>query len=257
MADTSASMRTTHTKRTRGRNAVAGKTKKHHNKTSGAVLDMLPPIARDMASTDWRKRHNALQQLTDLIVDHPEVMEAQLFKLMDHFLTGLSDGNSKVNIRALESLCRVIPAIGDLTARVLHLLMPPLCKYLGSGNTNTKKYSQQVVKAIVNNVTVKDTALALSKALANNCKSVPSKAIILEEIAGLVIDCHREHPRLVTNKLLPQAVKLLSGTARDVRVQAEALVTVICKAGPEQATLRIQQFSPRSKSRAMVLVNAV
>ena len=255
LAHTSAPPRA-HGKRTRGRTQVSViKTAKH--KMSGAALDALPSIARDVASTDWRKRYAALQRLTDLAVDHPAVVEEQVYKITDHFLTGIGDGNSKVNICALESLCRVVPVMGNLTVRVLHQFIPPLCKCLGSSNTTTKKCSRQVVEAIVNNVSVKDTTLALSKALATHCKSVSAKSIILEELAGLVIDCQRDHPRLVMNKLLPQAVKLLAGTARDVRVQAEALVTAICKAGPDQATLKIQQFSPRSKSRAMVLVNSL
>ena len=67
---------------------------------------------RAVGAKDWRERSEGLKAVEGLVLQHKDALnEARLMQVADHIVSRLSDGNSKVNVQALQSLANILPEL--------------------------------------------------------------------------------------------------------------------------------------------------
>ena len=108
--------------------------------SSNATLEQVEEISGGWTKLkSWSDRCDHLERLTSAVRENPKAVVSKLFVVMDVYSTGVSDGNSKVAALALQSMSRIIPLFGSAIAKVLHLVMPPLCKVAGSSSSQIQE----------------------------------------------------------------------------------------------------------------------
>jgi hypothetical protein len=104
----------------------------------GSTLDVeaLGVIQKKLDSNNWKDRFDALQETSDFVLKNANslVKSGKIIGLFDVILKRMEDGNSKVNVLCLESLEKIIPALGNGMEQVLSNFVPALAKNLAASN---------------------------------------------------------------------------------------------------------------------------
>ncbi|XP_039525610.1 TOG array regulator of axonemal microtubules protein 1 isoform X1 [Pimephales promelas] len=181
-----------------------------------------------LSSRDFRERIKALDQLVCDCEDNPSLITGSLFPVFDALKARLQESNSKVNLRALESLQSIICVLRDSLAPVLNILIPAVVdNHLNSKNSSISTAALAAVQALIRNI---DNSLLLqpfcSKA---QYLSGKAKLDMIEKVAELVAELYPRKPQLVEQKVLPLFWKLLgsSGNSGSVKMAAAKLAEAL------------------------------
>ena len=75
-------------------------------------LNVLPTLFANMSCSDWKLRCEAIDDLKELVLAHPNaIVGKQARKVVDNIVSRLGDGNTKVNIIALEATIDIVPTM--------------------------------------------------------------------------------------------------------------------------------------------------
>lgn len=181
-----------------------------------------------LSSRDFRERIKALDQLVCDCEENPSLITGSLFPVFDALKARLQESNSKVNLRALESLQSMISVLRDSLAPVLNILIPAVVdNHLNSKNSSISSAALGAVQALMLNI---DNSLLLqpfcSKA---QYLSGKAKLDMIEKVAELVTELYPRKPQLVEQKVLPLFWKLLgsSGNSGSIKMAAAKLAEAL------------------------------
>ena len=73
----------------------------------------------------------------------------RLVKFVDNMLERLHDGNSKVNIHALETVLSILPIIKDRIEPVISNLVPVLANNLATNNSSAKNLTLDIFDSLI------------------------------------------------------------------------------------------------------------
>ncbi|TRY83570.1 hypothetical protein DNTS_016277 [Danionella cerebrum] len=128
-----------------------------------------------LGSKDFRDRIQAIDQLVCDCEENPALIIDSLVPVCDALTARLQESNTKVNMRALESLPLIFSSLGERLSPVLNLLIPALVDtHLNSRN--------------------------------------PAKQELIDTITELVLDVYPSRPQLVEQKALPLLWSLISAS---------------------------------------------
>ncbi|KAK7141827.1 hypothetical protein R3I94_011498 [Phoxinus phoxinus] len=181
-----------------------------------------------LSSRDFRERIKALDQLVCDCEENPSLITGSLFPVCDALKARLQESNSKVNLRALESLQAIVSVLRDSLAPVLNILIPAVVdNHLNSKNSSVSTAALGAVRALMRNI---DNSLLLqpfcSKA---QYLSGKAKLDMIEKVAELVAELYPRKPQLVEQKVLPLFWKLLgsSGNSGSIKMAAAKLAEAL------------------------------
>ncbi|XP_077077853.1 TOG array regulator of axonemal microtubules protein 1 isoform X2 [Siphateles boraxobius] len=181
-----------------------------------------------LSSRDFRERIKALDQLVCDCEENPTLITGSLFPVFDALKARLQESNSKVNLRALESLQSIISVLRDSLAPVLNILIPAVVdNHLNSKNSSISTAALGAIQALMHNI---DNSLLLqpfcSKA---QYLSGKAKLDMIERVAELVTELYPRKPQLVEQKVLPLFWKLLgsSGNGGSIKMAAAKLAEAL------------------------------
>lgn len=129
--------------------------------TSTATVDSttLEILQKKLESSNWKDRYDALQDATALVCSGTTARalaeSGKITGLFDPLLKRMEDGNAKVNVFALESLAKMIPAFGDSLELVLSNLVPVLARNLAASNPKLSALTVSVVQILCDHVAAK------------------------------------------------------------------------------------------------------
>ncbi|XP_016305374.1 protein FAM179B-like [Sinocyclocheilus anshuiensis] len=169
-------------------------------------------------SKDFRERIKAIDQLVCDCEENPALVIGSLFPVFDALKARLQESNSKVSLRALESLQPIIALLRDSLAPVLNILIPAVVdNHLNSKNSSISTAALGAVQALMHNI---DNSLLLqpfcSKA---QYLSGKAKLDLIERVAELVTELYPRRPQLVEQKVLPLFWTLLGSSSNSGNVR--------------------------------------
>eukprot|EP00163_Fabomonas_tropica_P001966 TRINITY_DN1145_c1_g1_i2.p1 TRINITY_DN1145_c1_g1~~TRINITY_DN1145_c1_g1_i2.p1 ORF type:complete len:1334 (-),score=342.97 TRINITY_DN1145_c1_g1_i2:21-4022(-) len=175
----------------------------------------LPSIFTAMSQSDWRHRQDAVNQLCDLIVKHPQAAAGRVVNIFDHFTRCLSDANSKVNLTSLQAMLKIVPALGPALDQVLTNLTPVLASNLSSGNTTIRSVTSELFDELIANVDMQSLLQSMTNIVSYGNPRV--KALLLEKLADSVSYVYSVKPSLLAKYVLPVSFKLLSENKGEIK----------------------------------------
>lgn len=163
-------------------------------------------------SKDFRERIKAIDQLESDCEENPSLVISSLFPVFDALKARLQESNSKVNLRALEALQKIIFVLKDNLTQVLNILIPAIVdNHLNSKNNAIYTAALGAVQALLHNI---DNSLLLQP-FCSKAQYVSGKAKLdlIEKVAELVMELYPRKPQLVEQKVLPLFWHLLSSSS--------------------------------------------
>ena len=87
-------------------------------------MSVLPALYANMDCGDWKLRCEAVGDLRELVLAHPDAVTGKRAgKVIDSLVSRLGDGNSKVNALALEATNDILQAIPNAFKAQLHIMV--------------------------------------------------------------------------------------------------------------------------------------
>ncbi|XP_052009426.1 TOG array regulator of axonemal microtubules protein 1 isoform X3 [Xyrauchen texanus] len=196
--------------------------------------DYIKQLKDLLNSKDFRERMKGIDQLVCDCEQNPSLVISSMFPVFDALKARLQESNSKVNLRVLEALQKIISLLKDHVTQVLNIIIPAIVdNHLNSKNTAICSAALAAVQALMDNT---DKSLLLqpfcSKA---QYLSGKAKLDLIEKVAELVMELHPCRPQLVEQKVLPLLWHLLShgsnsGAAHSRAGNLKAATAKLCKA---------------------------
>lgn len=209
-------------------------------------FEQLSSISEDILSTEWKKRFEALNSLTQLMLDNKEalVQSSKMLSAIDLLSKSLQDSNLKVSLQAFNSLNSLVHEYNKSLVPHLNILFSSLSTGLGSSNANIRESAQQVCTALIEQI----DANALLPALCNLVISMNprTKSYILSAISNLVTKVGELKPALIQKNVLPVVFKLID----EPRIKEEIsslVVTIYASCGS-----MIVERAPASKIQTIL-----
>ncbi|KAI9142955.1 armadillo-type protein [Paraphysoderma sedebokerense] len=198
-----------------------GRTLTAVNKEQLCGVEYLDEILRELGANEWKKRSASLTKLQELVLTRPENLKssAVTVRICDVLLERLHDGNSKVNLLALQVLCDMIKVLKNYFDPVISLLIPKLSNNLSTTNTPVRTAAIDVVDLLIAHVDLVLLIQSMGSVLqyGNNVRVKPLVIEKLIQIFETTIPFDSEPslrypPRLssILKHILPFSVKFLS-----------------------------------------------
>jgi len=228
--------------RSRGRNESRLQSRSKPN-AEGLVPEAARPIdaateaaisaaTRQLDSKDWRERSTGLRTITEKRGALRGLPESQLGLVLESIINRLSDGNSKVNVLALETVEGILPELGNAAGVGLNQLVPALSANAASTNDKIRSKAVDAIDALVGAVDGALLVQNLSHVISNG--NARSKAVMIDRLEQVVSRCYAAQPRLVGRHALGAALASLHDPKADIRTaNAKLLRSLYAAMGPQ------------------------
>lgn len=212
---------------------------------------------------DWQKRVQHLHDLTAVVRGCPQAVLPKIFVVVDVYQAGMADGNSKVAAVALQSLTVVIPLFGTTLAKVLHLLMQPLCNVAATRNSNMYELCGGVLDAIVSTIPTAQAVMALTHSMGKYCKSDAARALLVRKIRKVLSEVMSGSRgssdvaavgKVLQKKLVPLAYSLLGPGGGSLRSELEQLIQVLWRVNRTACDKQVRHLQHIHQAPSFVFV---
>jgi hypothetical protein len=154
-----------------------------------------------------------------------------MMQLCDCLAARLGDGNSKVLVQALETLCRVVPVLGGRIAADLHSLFPALASNLNATAEKQRLLAAGALDALLACVEPALLLQPMAQQLgAGSSASQRSRALLVEKLALVAEAAYSSRPSAVARHAVPLAYSLLADARGEVRAGAVQLAMGLARA---------------------------
>jgi hypothetical protein len=118
---------------------------------------VLEVLQKKLESSNWKDRYDALTDTTSFVCMHAKALSesSKIIGLFDSITKRMEDGNSKVNVYALECLEKMIPALENGMELVLSSFVPVLTKNLAANNPKLTALAQSVIQVLCTHLETK------------------------------------------------------------------------------------------------------
>jgi hypothetical protein len=168
-------------------------------------------LLKRVNANDWRERSEGIKELEKAIgAKWHRGLASHTVTVFDSLVMRLNDGNSKVNVLALQSLSRILPMVGESAVAVLNTLVPALAANLGSTNSGIAAAAGEAMRTLTRSLS---DPSRLVQHVAHFAKfSTRGKPAMMLSIVGtldeLIPGCWEHRPHLVHKYVVPCVVAL-------------------------------------------------
>ncbi|GMF24936.1 unnamed protein product [Phytophthora fragariaefolia] len=183
---------------------------------SNIDTDELSRLETNLGSSNWKDRFDALNETTNFIYNNASALveSGQMLNLFDQLIKRLDDGNAKVNVLALESMNKIVPALGAGMEQVLSNLVPAITKNLA--NSRTSSLAHSVVQQLCAHAD--NRSLCQQFAIQARCSNSRVLPVLLDTLAQLTTQSVDDKSNYVlTRHVLPLSLDLLKEAKSGVR----------------------------------------
>ena len=197
-------------------------------------------LLNKVGAKDWRERSEGIKELERAIgMKWHRGMAAHSVAVFDAMVQRLRDGNSKVNVLALQSLSRMLPLVGESVVPVLNTLVPALGTNLGATNSNISSAAVDCMRTLTHSLSDPSRLVQHVAHFAKfTARGKPAMMLSITSTLGDLLDgCWESRPQLVHRHVVPCVVALAGGAQNaDCRAAVSDLKTRLVALDPEFAS---------------------
>ncbi|KAG1676614.1 hypothetical protein FOA52_008743 [Chlamydomonas sp. UWO 241] len=227
---------------------------------AGFSVDAQDSLSRAMAqlgAKDFREKIQGLKSVDAIAGSLVAAPDTVLMGLLDSVTMRLGDGNSKVNVQALETLGRLFERLRNRVAVCLNTLVPALAANLGSANEKTRLVAATACDKLVTSVQPALLVQNFSHCVSNG--SARGRAMMAERLEGIIVALYPTRPQLVVKYAVPAAMSLVNDTkgGTEVKAAANVLLTALARAMGPGLMDHTASMSPALQQRVADAVQSV
>ncbi|CAF1618650.1 unnamed protein product, partial [Adineta ricciae] len=175
---------------------------------SADQTEQVRKLAKQMHSSDFRERLHGIEEFQKLCELETEIAIQSLVQIFDGFNECLADMNSKVVLKALNTMHQLVPILADSLSTVINSTLPIIAQSIASKNREISQLASDVIDAAIEYI---DSGYLLQPicTLSQNSNLRVRPEIVLK-LASLVPRVCQRKPKQVEIHLLPTYWKLLA-----------------------------------------------
>ena len=102
-----------------------------------------------MRSSDFRERLNGIEEFQKLCELETDTAIQSLIPIFDGFNECLSDMNSKVVVKALNTMHQLVPILGDALSNVINSALPLVAQNIASKNREISQLASDIIDTTI------------------------------------------------------------------------------------------------------------
>ena len=106
-------------------------------------------IIKQLRSTDFRERLNGIEEFQQLCELETEAAIQSVQPIFDGFNECLSNMNSKVVLKALNTMHQIVPILADNLSPVINLALPLVAHHIASNNRETAQLASDIIDTAI------------------------------------------------------------------------------------------------------------
>lgn len=170
--------------------------------------EMIPNLMNSLQANNWKERQEAVDQFVILMQLNPDGLGPKFTKVFDAFVPRLQDSNSKVNLRALQCLPKILPFLANQSGSLIPPLLAALTSNLASKNTSIFSAAVVALDELIKNID--NSVLVQPFCTTAQYGGSRVKPIMVEKLADMVPAVYNRKPQSVSRHVLPLLWNLLS-----------------------------------------------
>jgi len=112
-----------------------------------------------MRSSDFRERLNGIEEFQKLCELETDTAIQSLIQIFDGFNECLADMNSKVVLKALNTMHQLVPILGDTLSSVINSALPIIAQNIASKNREISQLASDIIDAAIEYIGKRETFL--------------------------------------------------------------------------------------------------
>ncbi|CAF0871745.1 unnamed protein product [Adineta ricciae] len=165
-------------------------------------------LTKQMRSSDFRERLNGIEEFQKLCELETETAIQSLVQIFDGFNECLADMNSKVVLKALNTMHQLVPILSDALANVINSTLPIIAQNIASKNRDISQCASDIIDTAIEYIDCGVLVQPLCTLCQNSNLRIRPELIL--KLAALVPQLCQRKPKQVEIHLLPTYWKLLS-----------------------------------------------
>lgn len=106
-------------------------------------------LTKQMRSSDFRERVNGIEEFQKLCELETDTAIQSLVQIFDGFNECLADMNSKVLLKALNTMHQLVPILGDTLSSVINSALPIIAQNIASRNREISQIASDIIDAAI------------------------------------------------------------------------------------------------------------
>ncbi|CAF0741521.1 unnamed protein product [Adineta steineri] len=175
---------------------------------SADQTEQIRKLTKQMRSSDFRERLNGIEEFQKLCELETDIAIQSLVQIFDGFNECLSDMNSKVVLKALNTMHQLVPILADALSAVINSTLPIIAQNIASKNREISQLASDIIDATIEYI---DSGYLIQPlcTLSQNSNLRIRPEIVLK-LATIVPRVCQRKPKQVEIHLLPTYWKLLA-----------------------------------------------
>jgi len=106
-------------------------------------------LTKQMRSSDFRERLNGIEEFQKLCELETDTAIQSLVQIFDGFNECLADMNSKVVLKALNTMHQLVPILGDTLSSVINSALPIIAQNIASKNREISQVASDIIDTAI------------------------------------------------------------------------------------------------------------
>ena len=106
-------------------------------------------LTKQMRSSDFRERLNGIEEFQKLCELETDTAIQSLVQIFDGFNECLADMNSKVVLKALNTMHQLVPILADALSGVMNSTLPIIAQSIASNNREISQVASDIIDASI------------------------------------------------------------------------------------------------------------
>jgi Zn-dependent M16 (insulinase) family peptidase len=116
---------------------------------SADQTEQVRALTKQMRSSDFRERLNGIEEFQKLCELETDTAIQSLVQIFDGFNECLADMNSKVVLKALNTMHQLVPILGDALSNVINSALPLVAQNIASKNREISQVASDIIDAAI------------------------------------------------------------------------------------------------------------
>ena len=106
-------------------------------------------LTKQLRSSEFRERLNGIEEFQKLCELETDTAIQSLVQIFDGFNDCLADMNSKVVLKALNTMHQIVPILGDALSSVINSTLPIIAQSIASNNREISQIASDIIDAAI------------------------------------------------------------------------------------------------------------
>lgn len=106
-------------------------------------------LTKQLRSSEFRDRLNGIEEFQKLCELETDTAIQSLVQIFDGFNECLADMNSKVVLKALNTMHQLVPILGDALSSVINSTLPIIAQSIASNNRDICQLASDIIDATI------------------------------------------------------------------------------------------------------------